>query len=628
MKLSDYRNPGQLKGIGSKPLEALAGDIRRFLVGSVSETGGHLASNLGVVELTLALHAVFDSPGDKIIWDVGHQCYAHKILTGRAGLFGGLRKFGGLSGFPKAGESPHDAFNTGHSSTAISAGLGLAAARDLGGLPRESRVIAVVGDGSLTGGLAYEGLNNAGRMKTDFLVVLNDNEMSISPNVGAISTYLSQIRTASNYLGAKRGVHTLLDMLPVVGMPLAKGIESLKSMLKFALLPGTVFEELGFKYVGPVSGHDMRALLTVMRQVRRIKGPVLLHVLTKKGRGYGPAEKRPMQFHGIGPFCPKSGRARRQGRAATFSDAFSAHIVRLAAGNKDIVAITAAMPGGTGLAGFKEAFPERFFDVGIAEGHAVTFAAGLAKGGKKPLVAVYSSFLQRAYDQVLHDVAIQKLPVVLALDRAGAVDGDGETHHGLFDIAYLSHIPGMTILAPSSGAELGQMLAHAFARGGPVAIRYPRDETPDGSGEPDGGADKIESLCLQKGAGTAIVSVGAMLPACRDAAKLLGAYGRRPSLYSARSVKPVCPRLARALLGYERVFTAEDHSVAGGYGAGLCAALNSLAAQTGARRVPLVVPMGFPDEFIETGSRRELFRKHGLGASGIVERINNMAGEN
>ena len=621
MKLGEYKDVKQLKRLSASALTKLAADIRKFLLQSVSVTGGHLASNLGVVELTLALHCVYDSPKDKFIWDVGHQCYVHKILTGRKDLFDTLRQIDGLSGFPKSAESPHDPFNTGHSSTAISAALGMACARD--SKKSKEKIIAIVGDGSLTGGLALEGLNNAGRMNTDILVVLNDNEMSISKNVGAISNYLSAIRTASKYLGAKRGVHAVLDNLPIIGKPITRGIERAKGMLKYAVLPGVVFEELGFKYVGPVSGHDMRALLTVIRQVKNIKGPVLLHVITKKGKGFPAAERMPGNFHGVGAFCLKTGKPKNKKTSATYTEVFGMHLSALAESNKEIVAVTAAMPDGTGLDTFKSRFPNRFYDAGIAESHAVTFAAGLAKGGKRPVVAVYSSFLQRAYDQILHDVAIQKLPVVFAIDRAGVVEGDGETHQGLYDFAYLSHIPGMTIMAPSCEEELSEMLALACTLDGPVAIRYPKDtaaQNPSCS-KP---IQFAKSYCLQKGEKTAIVSVGTMLDICAGAVKLLEESGHKPSLYNARFVKPIDKALVEGLLGYSYVFTAEDHTAQGGFGSGLADALMRQRAENGGSGFPLLHSFAFPDLFIEAGTRQELFSRYGLTASSIAQKIQNV----
>jgi len=598
MTLDKLRTKRALKRLKPYQLTALAADIRKFLINSIADTGGHLASNLGVVELTLALHSVFNTPQDKIVWDVGHQSYIHKILTGRRQRFNSLRQLGGLSGFPKSAESPHDAFDTGHSSTAISAALGLAVARDLNG--EDSKVVAVIGDGSMTGGLAFEGLNNAGRANTDLLVVLNDNQMSISQNVGALSRHLNQLRTTSGYLGAKKDVRTMLESLPVVGESIAKGIESAKSIVKYAVLPGVLFEELGFRYFGPINGHDITLLKKVLRQTQKIKGPVLVHVLTKKGKGYDNAERSPSSFHGIGKFCVDTGMPRAAPCSSKFTDIFANALLKHAEANERVVAITAAMLDGTGLSTFRDKFPDRFFDVGIAEAHAVTFAAGLAKGGLRPVVGIYSSFMQRAYDQILHDVATQNLPVIFCVDRAGAVSSDGETHQGIFDFAYLSHIPNMTVLAPSSGAELEDMLEFAFAHGGPVAIRYPNQTAP----EYDFPREKVElgrSQTIIKGSEIAIVSVGVMLETALTVVDKLREKGHSPSLYNARFVKPV----SLDLQNYKYVFTIEDAVFSGGFGQ----SINPTHA------------FAFPDSFLTTGTREELFTRYGLDAQSIAEKI-------
>ena len=618
-------------------LEQLAGEIREFLIKSISDTGGHLASNLGVVELTLALHAVFTTPEDKIVWDVGHQAYVHKILTGRRARFSTLRKMDGLSGFPKPCESEHDAFGTGHSSTAISAALGLALARDFN--EEKGKVIAVVGDGSITGGLAYEGLNNAGRANTDLLVVLNDNGMSISKNVGAVARHLNHLRTAPGYLGAKKDVRSTLDKLPVWGERITRGIEATKGLIKYAVLPGVIFEEMGFKYVGPIDGHDIPELILALRRVRRIKGPVLLHVLTTKGKGYNIAEKAPWGYHGVGKFDVETGEPAKSSQAPqglSYTEIFSKHLCRLAVRDERIVAITAAMPDGTGLYPFKERFPSRFFDVGIAEGHAVTFAAGLAKGGMRPVFAVYSSFLQRAYDQIIHDVAIQGLPVVFAIDHGGAVGGDGETHQGIYDMAFLAHIPGMIILAPSSGAELKKMLEFALSHNGPVAIRYPKDFAPEG--DPEEISDILSAQTLQNGKKIAIVSVGAMLPIAREVARLLVEVesSRRvsladsifsPALFNLRCAKPLDEKLISELAKYEFVFTIEDGVKIGGVGEQICLRLrDEWAAHGNGNRKKAAVPFAFPDAFPETGTRTELFARYNLNAEKIFKKIIEVAG--
>ena len=634
--LERIKSPKNIKRLPPKGLETLAGEIREFLIESIADTGGHLASNLGVVELTLALHKVFDSPKDKIVWDVGHQSYIHKIITGRKDRFHTLRKLDGLSGFPKPQESAHDAFATGHSSTSISAALELATARDLRlganictcgrvGKPAHSKgakhcctkrekVIAVIGDGSMTGGLAYEGLNNAGHSDTDIIVVLNDNQMSIGENVGAISRYLNVLRTGSLYLGAKQGVHSLLDKLPAVGPQLSGGIESAKAALKYLLLPGVLFEEMGFRYFGPVDGHNIPALLRVLTGVKRIRGPVLVHVLTTKGKGYESAELSPTRFHGVGAFDIGTGKP-AHGRAATsYTDIFSNSLVQLASKNDKIVAVTAAMCDGTGLVAFKQRFPKRIFDAGIAEGHAVTFAAGLAKGGFRPVVVVYASFLQRAYDHVLHDVAMQNLPVVFAVDRAGLVGEDGETHQGIYDLAYLSHIPNMTVLAPKDGPELTAMLEFALAQPGPVAVRYPKDAAADFGAPAPIEYGRHETII--KGKGMALVSVGTMMDTALKVAETLRENGHDPSVYNARFVKPLSQDLARDLAAYGQVYVLEDGARIGGYGAQL---LEKITAQ--AAPMPRFHIFAFPDEFIQAGSREELFRRHKLDPHSIAEYI-------
>ena len=603
MTLEKLRTKRALKGLSQSQFNGLAADIRKFLIQSISDTGGHLASNLGVVELTLALHTVFSTPDDKIIWDVGHQSYVHKILTGRKQQFCSLRRLDGLSGFPKSGESPHDAFDTGHSSTAISAALGLATARDLNN--ESHKVVAVVGDGSMTGGLAFEGLNNAGRANTDLLVVLNDNQMSISHNVGAISRHLNQLRTTSGYLDVKKDVRNVLDNLPVVGELLTKGIESAKNIVKYAVIPGVLFEELGFRYFGPIDGHDITEMTKVFQQTKNIKGPVLVHVLTTKGKGYKNAERSPASYHGIGTFNITTGKPRAAPCSHKFTDIFAKSLCEHAHLNNNIVAVTAAMHDGMGLTRFKTQFPKRFFDVGIAEGHAVTFAAGLAKGGLRPVVGVYSSFMQRAYDNILHDVAIQNLPVIFALDRAGAVCAEGETHQGLYDYAYLSHIPNMTILAPCSGTELAEMLDFAFTHNGPVAIRYPNSPAPEYDEVPKAKVIYGRSQAVCKGKDIAIVSVGAMMDKALAVVEKLRQQGYTPSLYNARFVKPLDMNLIKKLAEYKYVFTIEDAARIGGYGT----------------RIQPAFTFAFPDTFLEAGTREELFKRYRLDATAIAEKI-------
>jgi 1-deoxy-D-xylulose-5-phosphate synthase len=596
----------QLKNLTIPRLHSLAADIRAFLINSLSDTGGHLASNLGVVELTLALHAVYTTPKDKIIWDVGHQSYVHKILTGRRGLFHTLRKLDGLSGFPKIYESPHDAFGTGHSSTAISAALGLAAARDL--LQGAEKIIAVVGDGSLTGGQSFEGLNNAGRANTDLLVVLNDNGMSIGKNVGALSRHLNDIRTAPSYLNAKHRTHWLLDNLPYIGAPVSHILESAKDVVKYALVKGVLFEEMGFRYFGPVNGHDIAALTQTLWRIKHIRGPVLLHVITSKGKGYPNAENAPDRYHGVDAFEITSGNPINE-KKITYTDIFAERICTLAQQDSRITAVTAAMPHGTGLAAFAERFPKRFFDVGIAEAHGVTFAAGMAAAGLRPVAAVYSSFLQRGYDQILHDVALQKLPVVFAVDRAGIVGEDGETHQGLYDLAYLSHIPNLTVLAPSCALELQLMLDFAFELNAPVAIRYPREEAYNINEVPPIAYAKAQ--IINHGQAIALVSVGTMLETAVAVAQELRQAGYSPGLYNARFVSPVDEGLRDILRGYERVYVLQDAVKRGGFGESL--------------RLPNVHDFAFPDAFIEAGTRRELFARYQLDVKSISYFIINEA---
>ena len=615
MLLDRIKSPKQLKRLSFATLETLAEEIRQFLIKSIADTGGHLASNLGVVELTLALHKVFDSPKDKIIWDVGHQSYIHKIITGRKNRFQTLRKLDGLSGFPKITESDHDAFGTGHSSTAISAALGLASARDLRAPNSCEKIIAVVGDGSITGGLAYEGLNNAGRSETDLIVILNDNQMSICENVGAISRHLNDIRTGPFYLGAKQDIRRILDKLPVMGQVLSAGLESAKAaMKKYLLLHGVLFEEMGFRYFGPVDGHNIPALVNILRGVKQIKGPVLIHALTKKGKGYDSAEDAPTRFHGVGAFNITTGKPTIASNGLTYTDVFSSALLSQAALDKKIVAITAAMSGGTGLEPFRERFPKRFFDVGIAEGHAVTFAAGLAKGGLKPVVAVYASFLQRAYDQILHDVALQNLPVVFAVDRAGLVREDGETHQGIYDLAYLSHIPNMTILAPKDGAELTNMLKFALSLDSPVALRYPRDTAHKSISNSPIYYGQSETVI--EGGNIALVSVGTMYKTAVAVADILRSKGLSPSIYNARFVKPLDMNLVSRLSGYKAVYVLEDAARIGGYGSRLLEAMTSIG-----KTPPHFHIFAFPDIFIEAGQRDELFLRYKLDANGIADYI-------
>ncbi|MFU8857674.1 MAG: 1-deoxy-D-xylulose-5-phosphate synthase [Deferrisomatales bacterium] len=624
--LSRVEDPADLPGLEREELEQLAQEVRSFILEKLSPVGGHLASSLGVVELTIALHAVFRSPEDRIIWDVGHQSYAHKILTGRRDAFGSIRQRGGLSGFPKRTESPHDAFGTGHSSTSISAGLGMAVARDLGGGTR--KVVSVIGDGALTAGLAFEGLNHAGHLDRDLVVVLNDNEMSISPNVGALSSYLSRILTGDLYSRFRKDVTDLLRSIPSFGGPMARLLKRVEEHVKGFLSPGMIFEELGFTYVGPLDGHNLGHLVTTFQNVRKFRKPVLVHVVTRKGKGFPPAEKEPTAYHGIGPFDPCVGQCVGPGGAPvpSYTEVFRDALVHLAEKDPRIVAITAAMPEGTGLDLFRERFPDRFFDVGIAEQHAVTFAAGLATEGYVPVVAVYSTFFQRAYDQVVHDVALQRLPVVFALDRAGLVGADGPTHHGAFDLSYLRHIPDLAVLAPADEDELQHALATAVSLGAPAAVRYPRGCGPGAPLAPEPRALPLgKGRVLSRGGtpgGVLVASVGTVLEAARVGVEQAGAEGIQASLFDARYVKPLDREaLVELARGAEGLVTVEENAVAGGFGSAVLECL----AETGVLP-PRVRLLGLPDRFVEHGSQGELRRDLGLDAAGVARAVREAAG--
>lgn len=609
-KILNYSFPDDLKSMDSERLEELAGEIREFLIDSVSLTGGHLASNLGAVELTIALHKVFDCYKDRIIWDVGHQSYVHKILTGRASEFNTLRQIDGLSGFPKQSESDADVFDTGHASNSISLAAGLAAARDLAG--EDYSVISVIGDGALTGGLAFEGLNNLGVMKTKAIVIVNDNGMSISRNTGGIAAHLGNLRMSSRYEHAKDTVRSALNMIPVVGTGIAKGISDIKNSVKYALSSDSaVFESFGFKYIGPIDGHSIDVLVSTLESARQIDGPVLIHAVTTKGKGYSFAEEEPGKFHGIGRFDKHTGKAVQQ--EPGYSNAFGRHLTELALKDSRICAVYAAMEEGTGLTLFKETFPERAFDAGIAEEHAVTFAAGLAKGGLRPFVTVYSTFLQRAYDEIIEDVCIQKLPVIFAIDRAGCVGRDGETHHGIFDISYLSHMPGMTVLAPRDFAELYEMMEYALTLDGPAAIRYPRGGQkvlPE-----EFGVYSIEAGRAQKlisGSDVEIWACGNMVYDAFEVFKILDSRGIRAGVVNARFISPVDAVTLEETDGRVKlIVTMEDNILKGGFGS----QISALAKKT------QVLSFGWPDRFIEHGSVDELKRKYGLDSESVAERI-------
>jgi 1-deoxy-D-xylulose-5-phosphate synthase len=603
--------PEELKNLKIAELEELASEIRNYMIRTVADNGGHLAPNLGVVELTLALHSTFQSPRDQIIWDVGHQSYPHKLLTGRWDRFPTLRRYQGLSGFPKPAESEHDPFGTGHSSTSISAALGLALARDFfGGI---YKVIAVIGDGAFTGGMAYEALNHAGHVKTDLIVILNDNEMSISSNVGAMSAYLGRIRSDPKYSRLKAEFEQMLNRIPLVGKKMVESAERIRGGLKYLITPGMIFEELGLTYFGPVDGHNIAALKSTLRQAARMKGPVLVHVLTEKGKGYRYAEAAPERFHGIGPFDLSNGLPRSKKTGPTYTEVFGRTMLKLAAENPKIVALTAAMTGGTGLSKFAKQFPHRFYDVGIAEQHATGLAAALASGGLKPVVAVYSTFLQRAYDQMIHDVCLQKLPVVFAVDRAGIVGEDGETHQGIFDLSYLRSIPQMAVMAPRNEDELQHLLYTAlYGAPGPAALRYPRDKgegvalhephlLPWGKGE-----------LLREGEDLLIAAAGTTANAALDAAERLSKEGIEAAVINARFIKPLDEELILEWAGRcGRVLTVEENTLTGGFGS---AVLELLAARD---QILPVHRIGIGDRFVEQGPRAMILSLCGLDAEGI-----------
>lgn len=590
MILDQIEKPNDIHKIPLEDFPALAEEIRGFLLENVSRTGGHLASNLGSVELTLALHNVLDLPGDKLIWDVGHQAYTHKILTGRKAGFATLRKEGGMSGFPKRKESPCDAYDSGHSSNSLSAGLGYVRARDL--RAEDHYVVSVIGDGALTGGMAFEALNNAAMLETNFIIVLNDNNMSIARNIGGMSTYLSALRTAESYTGLKLRVTKSLNKVPKIGEKMVENVRRTKSSIKQLFIPGMLFENMGLTYLGPVDGHNMRQMMRLFNEAKKVKGPVLVHVLTEKGRGYEPARKDPERFHGTGPFDLKTGLPLGKQNAPSFTDAFSEVILEEAEKDPSLVAITAAMPDGTGLAEFSERYPERFFDVGIAEEHAVSFAAGLALGGMLPVVAVYSSFLQRGFDLLMHDICMQNLHVVFAVDRAGFVGADGETHHGCFDLSYLSVMPNMTVLAPKDTAELKEMFRFALQAEGPVAIRYPRGEEEKIEGVRPVPVSLGKGEILRKGERTAILAVGSMTAVALRGVEKLREEGICPTLVNVRFVQPLDTALLDSLAQEHRtIITMEENVLSGGFGEHVLAYLSG--RYPGIRVIMLAVPDRF-----------------------------------
>lgn len=612
--LEQINGPQDIKAMSRKELEVLAAEIRQFLIEKISATGGHLASNLGVVELTMAMYLTFDLPEDKIIWDVGHQAYTHKILSGRKEYFDDLRQYGGLSGFPKTKESPCDAFDTGHSSTSISVGLGMVQARDI--LGKDYSVVSVIGDGALTGGMAYEALNNAARLEKNFIIVLNDNNMSISENVGGMSKYLSSIRTGYGYNDLKKNVTNVLEKIPVAGPKLIDKISRTKQGIKQLLIPGMLFENMGITYLGPVDGHDLKQLQRVLGEARKLDHAVLVHVLTQKGRGYGPAEKNPSRFHGVEPFDIETGKPKRLKEEPDYTDIFSRKLCQLAQERKDIVALTAAMPDGTGLKKFSKLYPDRFFDVGIAEQHAVTSAAGMAAAGLKPVVAVYSSFLQRAYDQIVHDVCLQNLPVVFAVDRAGLVGSDGETHQGIFDLSYLTSIPNMSVMAPKNLWELRRQLEFAMNYDGPIAIRYPRGRAYRGLKE---FAEPIvygkgEVICEEDG--LALLAVGSMVSTAEHIRDKMKAEGYRATLANARFIKPVDYELVDRLAARHRyLVTLEENVLRGGFGLEVTAYIHRNHPQV------KVLNIAIPDAYVEHGNISILRQELGIDSDSIIRKI-------
>ncbi len=613
MLLEKIKKENDIKMIAPADHMRLAAEIREFLIRSISQTGGHLGSNLGAVELTMALHLSLQLPYDKIIWDVGHQSYTHKILTGRQAGFESLRKYGGMSGFPKRKESVCDSFDTGHSSTSISAGLGMVKARDLSG--EKNTVVAVIGDGSLTGGMAYEAMNNASRLETNYIIVLNDNNMSISENVGGVSKYLNSIRTADKYLNIKEGIYQKVLEMPR-GSAVVESIRRVKSSFKQIVIPGMFFEDMGLTYLGPVDGHDIPAMLQVIKEAKRCKGAVLVHVLTQKGKGYPPAERHPARFHGAEPFDVKTGLPTVPKTKASYTDIFSTVMTKLGARDEKVVAITAAMPDGTGLKRFRNLYPERFFDVGIAEEHAVTFAAGLAAGGLKPIVAVYSSFLQRAYDQILHDVCIQNLPVVFAIDRAGLVGSDGETHQGIFDLSYLSSIPNMHVMAPKNKWELSDMLKFALELGVPAAVRYPRGEAYDGLEAYREPITYGKSELIYEGTDVVFVAVGSMVKTAVTVRESLQKDGYSCALVNARFVKPIDEEmLAKAGSGCRLLVALEENVASGGFGEQVRAYLAKIKAPCQFLAVTI------PDEYVEHGNVETLKKEVGIDAESVMAKV-------
>ncbi|MBB2182394.1 1-deoxy-D-xylulose-5-phosphate synthase [Lachnospiraceae bacterium MD1] len=612
--LDGINNANDIKKIKAQDYDKLAREIRDFLIQNVSQTGGHLASNLGVVELTMALHLFLNLPQDKLIWDVGHQAYTHKVLTGRKNLFSTLRQMDGMSGFPKREESVCDSFDTGHSSTAISAALGLVKARDLNG--ENNKVVAVLGDGALTGGMAFEAINNAGRLKTNLIIVLNDNNMSISENVGGMANYLAKLRTNSKYTGFKENMENTLIQMPGVGKALVDKLKRSKDAIKYFMLPSMFFEDMGLTYIGPIDGHNISQMITAFEAASRAKKAVVVHVLTRKGKGYKPAEKYPSRYHSVETFDVVSGSPLKKEKVDSYTKVFSDTMLRLAQSNDKLVAITAAMPSGTGLTHFMKQYPDRFFDVGIAEEHAVTFAAGMAMGGYKPVVAIYSTFMQRSYDQIIHDVCINNLPVVFAIDRAGITGRDGKTHQGIFDLSFLSHIPNLTVMAPKNRYELEEMLAYAVSYDGPVAVRYPKGDAYDGLSEYRAPIVHGKSEVLKQGSDIAILALGSMVKTGAEVAETLEKEGISTSLVNVRFASPIDIEIIDELTKKHKILVSMEENVRnGGYGQKVADYL--CESKKNIRYINISVP----DEYIEHGGVSELHKKLGLDAESIYNRI-------
>lgn len=617
MVLDKIQGPNDVKELKEQELPVLADEIRQFIIDKVSDNGGHLASNLGVVELTIALHRCLNFPQDKLIWDVGHQSYTHKILTGRKKGFDSLRKYHGMSGFPKRDESNCDAFDTGHSSTSLSAGLGMVCAREL--KKDKYTVVSVIGDGSLTGGLAFEALNNAASLKSNYIMILNDNHMSISENVGGLSHYLAGVRTAKGYTNFKKNVKASLSKMNAIGEELERNIRRAKSMLKQVFIPGMFFEDMGITYLGPIDGHNIEALTEVIEDAKQVEGAVLIHVITEKGKGYEPAQLHPESYHGVGPFIKKNGMAKKPKEEATYTDIFAKTICELAQTHEKLVTITAAMMDGCGLKGFAKRFPDRFFDVGIAEEHAVTFACGLAAGGFHPFFVVYSSFLQRGYDQILHDMCMQNLPVTLMLDRAGLVGNDGETHQGVFDLSYLTMIPNMTVFAPKNRYEFQDAIAFAADFEAPMAIRYPKTDAVRILKEYREPIKLGKSEWIRRGSRVALLAIGTMVETAMEVEELLAKDGIDATVVNLRFAKPLDYEMLDEVLDYHSlIVTMEENVLSGGVGEHVCRYVE--LHSTGVR----VIACGIPDKFIHQGSIKELLEETGLDANSIYQKISTM----